>query len=1106
MSKPGSLSKEQLNISGSKENEVQVMIPISDNITKEDSNIIKRIDKVICSPNMKYVVTWSKVDNLVCGWPVDKDSGQLNFDSMINIDINELIDVSDQKDIIILDIENVHRIVDATTKLRYKLNFEGNIDKIAFFENDVLLKNNYLAVVSSDPDYRVNIFSRTNSKYKYEWIFKRNIVLTKYYRCNLTPKGKLLILRELPFTILQWDLRNLELEAEYILDWNLYKYKDNENFHFLLSSNNKLLAVIGDARYAEHSDESKPELVTRWVEKTTIYIYSKESSKMLVKYAFDGDNLFKINSLHFIKLNRGDRLLFKTDGPKYRMMNPRTLVNVIDAEMLLLSIVSNNQLWIQNLVKNENHIDEFKVNSLVNVYSCGEEINQIIRDANFTLEKKYVGSLFTWIVKVINKKDILLTAWKYDHEMLVWIKIGDTIQIINNHNIKFKLLESEDTIQIIDNNNSVKFKLLGSEDLISILFGGIYIWTASTGKGIHLLHYWNEFELYDLESYNSHFLKSPRFGQILEKMNETNDIMYKNIRTNECFKYEDLLECFVEDLQVIKLYGNDLMKGLIEYGKNTYCIKKLFTFCLEQSLLQLKHGYISTFIELIDIITSSLLELEEIDKSFDFTERFLSKTALLISDDFKEDFLEKNSLTSQFKDCGTYDIYLRIRPKHIDKIINIYKNYSIKTKIAIYCFFLFIFDIFLASQGYFDISSSSLDSIITLLFIFLNVLITVFWAYFTFDWKKLHYKQTVKLIIPLSPFDLSYLNASRNYRWWNINALINFEWETFGDFYYLWWLLYIVFLFFFAILTSELQNETYLESGDLPILLGMIGISYGGTIISFEIYQFFSNKIKYIKIHGNVVRNVLSITLVLIIIIIAFAHALYILLKPNSEYSYDYPSYTSDPNNPWNLVTRYQSVLHNAIIETNSSLIETPDENTNLFANFGTALLAVYYMLLGDTSSISPWILKENLLLDFLFILFSFFTTIYLMNLFIGFLTSAMENVHEESYLQFKGEALAEMKLLRKFMKSPRKLLRMTKYQDELTINRKILYYEASVDELKKYVKKIKDNDNEESVPYLSNAILEIAEYKNYEIEDKIEIINNKVNKIIESIELNKKD
>ncbi|CAG8644671.1 42578_t:CDS:1 [Gigaspora margarita] len=284
-------------------------------------------------------------------------------------------------------------------------------------------------------------------------------------------------------------------------------------------------------------------------------------------------------------------------------MNPRTLVNIIDAEKLLLlnsndasmSLlepnvitsshiigVSNNQLWIQNLVENEKDIDEFKdnslvdtyscdefkVNSLVDTYSCGEEIIQITKHAaNDSSKKKHVGCLYAWIVKVTNEIEVLLIAWKYDHEMLVWNKIGDTIQIINNqYPIKYKLLESETTIQIIYDNNPdtiqiivpVEFKLLRSEDLIMILFGGIYIWTAKTDKGIHLLNYWDELQLYDfywdelefydLESYNSHFVKSPRFGQILKNMNETNVIMYKNIRTNECFKYENLLECYVEDL------------------------------------------------------------------------------------------------------------------------------------------------------------------------------------------------------------------------------------------------------------------------------------------------------------------------------------------------------------------------------------------------------------------------------------------------------------------------------------------------------------------------------------------------------------------------------
>ncbi|CAG8750693.1 3804_t:CDS:2, partial [Dentiscutata heterogama] len=51
--------------------------------------------------------------------------------------------------------------------------------------------------------------------------------------------------------------------------------------------------------------------------------------------------------------------------------------------------------------------------------------------------------------------------------------------------------------------------------------------------------------------------------------------------------------------------------------------------------------------------------------------------------------------------------------------------------------------------------------------------------------------------------------------------------------------------------------------------------------------------------------------LLLGIIVFAFAHSLHILLRPTTDFSYDQPSYTDDVNNPWNLATRYQSILPN---------------------------------------------------------------------------------------------------------------------------------------------------------------------------------------------------
>ncbi|CAG8767988.1 1600_t:CDS:2, partial [Racocetra persica] len=93
------------------------------------------------------------------------------------------------------------------------------------------------------------------------------------------------------------------------------------------------------------------------------------------------------------------------------------------------------------------------------------------------------------------------------------------------------------------------------------------------------------------------------------------------------------------------------------------------------------------------------------------------------------------------------------------------------------------------------------------------------------------------------------------------------------------------------------------------------------------------------------------------IIVLAFAYSLHLLLRPNSEYSYNQPSFTDDANNPWNLVPTYQFISSNGTVGE-STLIKTPDDSTNLFTLFSTSILAVYFMLTGDSSYVSSWALK----------------------------------------------------------------------------------------------------------------------------------------------------
>ncbi|RIB19864.1 hypothetical protein C2G38_2180752 [Gigaspora rosea] len=126
----------------------------------------------------------------------------------------------------------------------------------------------------------------------------------------------------------------------------------------------------------------------------------------------------------------------------------------------------------------------------------------------------------------------------------------------------------------------------------------------------------------------------------------------------------------------------------------------------------------------------------------------------------------------------------------------------------------------------------------------------------------------------------------------------------------------------------------------------------------------------YFAIMIGVAQKIFSFLVILGILVLAFAHSLHILLRPSTKYSYNQPNYTNDSNNPWNLVSTYQFISSN-----------------------------------GDSSAVSSWVYKNNWMLVFLIVIFSFFTTIYLLNLFISLLGDAVkETNNEESFLQLKCE------------------------------------------------------------------------------------------------------
>ncbi|KAF0526862.1 hypothetical protein F8M41_013977 [Gigaspora margarita] len=206
----------------------------------------------------------------------------------------------------------------------------------------------------------------------------------------------------------------------------------------------------------------------------------------------------------------------------------------------------------------------------------------------------------------------------------------------------------------------------------------------------------------------------------------------------------------------------------------------------------------------------------------------------------------------------------------------------------------------------------------------------------------------------------------------------------------------------------SIKNYFYLNVSTIPkdeiswndqVIFLVLTVIFGFIHLIFEVRQFIYKPIPYIASPWNWNYD------------FSFCPFFASIIRPTSKYSYNQPSYTDNVNNPWNLVLTYHFILPNGIV-SKSSLVETPNDNTNLFSLFSTSILSIYFMLTVDISSVSSWVLNNNWTLAILLVIFSFFTRIYLMNLFILLLGNAIDDKNnDESFLQLRGEIISKIEL-----------------------------------------------------------------------------------------------
>ncbi|CAI2192055.1 12914_t:CDS:2 [Funneliformis geosporum] len=333
---------------------------------------------------------------------------------------------------------------------------------------------------------------------------------------------------------------------------------------------------------------------------------------------------------------------------------------------------------------------------------------------------------------------------------------------------------------------------------------------------------------------------------------------------------------------------------------------------------------------------------------------------------------------------------------------------------------------------------------------------------------------------------------------WNTEAIINFKWDTYGRIYYHFsWGFFTLLLLSFGIGSTL---STSVMSNDTRNAFLIISIVLGSFHIIHEIRQFIWNTEKYIinlwnwivytavvwisdvkpslslislsnlflyfkfitflraldyfgtnlTIIVGVAKRIHSFLFILLIIIIGFAHAFYIILSPAINYNLDEPEQNSDPNNPWNLVAKYQTVSpDDKIISPNTAFIQHPESNLNLFSTYQTSLLAMYLFLTGDSSAISSWAYQENPFMTTLLVMFSFLIVVYLMNLFIGLLNLEIENNRTHHlYMLNKANILAEIEL---FYMLPNQRRWRHWFPD-------VIVYEMPINEVQRRIKDIDNN------------------------------------------------
>ncbi|CAG8502309.1 5498_t:CDS:2, partial [Scutellospora calospora] len=864
------------------------------------------LGQIICSPKMKYIATTHKI----------KD------------DLLELFDA-----------KKVER------KSIYFPNHQNVVNQLSFVEN------NSLVVALTEPACRVYIFQSDDQN---EWNCISRFELSYFCKSFITVEGKLILFDDKIFQLTKWDVKTLKFETNCLIDW-CYKVK-----HVEINKGGEFLAVYAVYMQDETSKKSR------------IYTYCLKTGMNLAFHEY-GDKTI-VDRIYFIAYKDGERLLiishnqFSEESDSH-LMDPFTLKDPVSAKKLLenLENFENNENDVKfqepYLIKFDNIIGNVDEKLIIHdglirknwipylrkelgdynrifVSSDTEFISKMILDQlsegkkkpNFTdsLEIKkhtFEGSFAKWNLDYKPSKFhylIEIEALQLDHDEWRPV-IGESKRIINPN---FQPPEHKRKIKII------QCKCLNNDDLLMLTNFGILIWTIYHPKGIRLHYYWGRARIRDEKQFN----------------------LLLDLETHE------LLEDYISDKFFIINYGSTLMETFL-FLKEDEWVEKFCDKCF--NIIFLNEGPRSTSdIQLLSIIIEVFPQL--LRRHPIYLARFLSQTAFIMPL-FDIDLILESEMVSLLPTPHLYHF-------------GTYNNLSTKTSI-IDIFVSKITDCWnkLIYGSDVEIASSHQPASNTITESEATIKLIIPLPKFVNYPKNYNTWDEIKNPSP------SYFTDSIDlelYKYWNGEALINFKWNTYGLKYYLVsWSLYTLFL---CCYTSVATLSDIMTTGEqnfllyMAIFLGIIHLlhefrqfihspneyikspwNYFGAI-TFTIltscswikngtvavwattittlllelkFLFYLRAFRFVGIHFAMIFGVakrgFSFLTIIAFVVFAFAHSLHLLLRPSVPYSLTEPSYSTDPNDPWNLATTYNSVGEDGVISDQASLIEPPTGNTN---------------------------------------------------------------------------------------------------------------------------------------------------------------------------------